>query len=103
MSAILEEWGREGRWAKETREECGLGEGGKESEEAANRVNKTWIFFFLLFLVTRYYTALGRLIHNSSGSEHHGSNCRGNFLFSFFYLFLSILGCHTSVDQESLK
>lgn len=40
-------------------------------------------FFPLLFLVTHYYIALGRLIHNSSGSEYHGNNCRRNF-FHFF-------------------
>ena len=57
---------------------------GQESEEAANCVNKRWVFFFSIFSnnLTYCYTAAGRLIHSSAGWQYLNSNYRGDFLLS---------------------
>ena len=70
---------------------------GQESEEAANCVNKRWVFFFSIFSnnLTYCYTAAGRLIHSSAGWQYLNSNYRG--------IFFVIFGCHPSLDQKSLS
>ena len=97
MPAILDVWERElkGRQRKGRR-------WGHQSEQAASCVNKRWVFFSIFSNNLTYcYTAAGRIIHSSAGSQNLNSNYKGDFC----YLWLScIIGSEVpSYTQRSAE